>query len=481
MINPDVVVIGSGMGGLSAAALLSKAGMKVCLLEQNWIPGGCTTSYWRKGFVFEAGATTLVGLDEGMPLHFLLKKVGIELSARRLALPMQVHLPDFTLNRHENISKWLKEVKSHFSGDQDGFWKEAMATSQFVWGASTRYTRFPPAKSADWLHMATQFRPSDLVRARYAFTRTSDRIKNYGIKDPLFSRFIDEQMMITAQNQAEEVNFLFGAAALCYTNYGNYYIDGGLINLVTPIVDFITKSGGSIHYRTPVTQISRQDDGYTVTTPKSSFQTKYVVSGIPINNTLQMVDFPVKKRFHSGLLNSEKVYSAFQMGIGFKSEKVFDTLHHQLILDRPLDSTGSNSLFVSLSHSEDTSRTDQACQRVASISTHIRDPKNTRIDKLKAEQEVVNLLEQKGFLRKEDIVYAHSATQSAWQKWTGREMGFVGGYPQFFNIKPWQMLESRLDERGAYLCGDTSYPGQGIPGATLSGIIAAEKLIADHF
>lgn len=43
------------------------------------------------------------------------------------------------------------------------------------------------------------------------------------------------------------------------------------------------------------------------------------------------------------------------------------------------------------------------------------------------------------------------------------------------------MKDARLDHKGVYVCGDTVYPGQGIVGACLSGIIAAEKLWRDHF
>jgi phytoene dehydrogenase-like protein len=70
---------------------------------------------------------------------------------------------------------------------------------------------------------------------------------------------------------------------------------------------------------------------------------------------------------------------------------------------------------------------------------------------------------------------------SSWENWIYRKYGFVGGYPQYFNIKPWQMLDARLDGKGAYICGDTTYPGQGIPGAALSGIIAFEKIMRDSY
>ena len=51
----DTIVIGSGIGGLSTAALLSKFGKKVLVLEQHYIAGGCTHSFEDKGFEFDTG------------------------------------------------------------------------------------------------------------------------------------------------------------------------------------------------------------------------------------------------------------------------------------------------------------------------------------------------------------------------------------------------------------------------------------------
>jgi all-trans-retinol 13,14-reductase len=51
----DAIVIGSGMGGLSVASLLSKAGKKVLLLEKHYIIGGFTHTFARKGYEWDVG------------------------------------------------------------------------------------------------------------------------------------------------------------------------------------------------------------------------------------------------------------------------------------------------------------------------------------------------------------------------------------------------------------------------------------------
>ena len=107
------------------------------------------------------------------------------------------------------------------------------------------------------------------------------------------------------------------------------------------------------------------------------------------------------------------------------------------------------------------------------------DPVHTEVDGEKLEAVIIKVLEEKGFLRQQDVIYQHSSTPKSWHKWTKRAWGFVGGYPQFMGIKPWQMNDARLDGQKAYICGDTTYPGQGIPGTALSGIIASEKLAND--
>ncbi|KAL6476488.1 hypothetical protein MHYP_G00149870 [Metynnis hypsauchen] len=54
-VDLDAVVIGSGLGGLSAAAVLAKAGKRVLVLEQHDQAGGCCHTFQNQGFEFDVG------------------------------------------------------------------------------------------------------------------------------------------------------------------------------------------------------------------------------------------------------------------------------------------------------------------------------------------------------------------------------------------------------------------------------------------
>lgn len=73
----DIAIIGSGLGGLQCAYILSREGFKVCVVEKNRILGGCLQTFRRCGSVFDTGMHYIGGMDEGQMLHKFFRYFGL--------------------------------------------------------------------------------------------------------------------------------------------------------------------------------------------------------------------------------------------------------------------------------------------------------------------------------------------------------------------------------------------------------------------
>lgn len=73
----DIIIIGSGLGGLECAHVLSSEGYKVLILEREAQPGGCMQSYRRQGLDFDTGFHYIGGLNAGEPLHRVFGMLGL--------------------------------------------------------------------------------------------------------------------------------------------------------------------------------------------------------------------------------------------------------------------------------------------------------------------------------------------------------------------------------------------------------------------
>ncbi len=77
MNDYDVIIIGSGMGGLVCADLLGREGYKVCVLEKNKQVGGSLQTYVRDKVIFDSGVHYIGGLSKGQNLYQIFQYLGI--------------------------------------------------------------------------------------------------------------------------------------------------------------------------------------------------------------------------------------------------------------------------------------------------------------------------------------------------------------------------------------------------------------------
>jgi phytoene dehydrogenase-like protein len=114
----DVVVIGAGIGGLTCGAFLAKEGLSVLLAEQHTKPGGCCTSFQRKGFTFDAGIEDLGGAEKGGMLNNILEELGLKDDIEFIELTPRTRIVGSDYNIPSTPPEGLaKELKRMFPGE----------------------------------------------------------------------------------------------------------------------------------------------------------------------------------------------------------------------------------------------------------------------------------------------------------------------------------------------------------------------------
>lgn len=115
----DVIIIGSGMGGLVCGSYLAKAGLRVIIVEQHDKVGGYCTSFRRNGYRFDVGVHYLGGVKKGS-LSKIFKELDIEnaMGFKQFNPTDKLIMPNNIIYIRNNIDETIKEFKKVFSKDK---------------------------------------------------------------------------------------------------------------------------------------------------------------------------------------------------------------------------------------------------------------------------------------------------------------------------------------------------------------------------
>lgn len=80
----DVIIVGAGMGGLSAGAFLAREGKTVLILEKHDKPGGYVGSFTRRGYTFDSAIFHLTDMGEKQTIPQFIRFWGGEVSSRKI-------------------------------------------------------------------------------------------------------------------------------------------------------------------------------------------------------------------------------------------------------------------------------------------------------------------------------------------------------------------------------------------------------------
>ncbi len=282
----DYIVIGSGMGGMTTAALLSKIGKRVLVLEQHYVPGGFTHSFKRPGFEWDVGVHAVGEVtDKSMTGRLL-----AALTDRRLAWASlgpvydEFHWPDgvridfpdtpqqFRANleaafpqEREAIHRYLTKVRE-VAGVMKGYYLSRLAS-----GAA--------AKIVDRF-LVTQAR-------RYFLENTAEVLEEL-TDDPKLRAVLASQWGYYGSTPAHS-SFAIQALVTKHFQWGGYYPVGGAKRIARELLRTVADAGGWTAIRADVTEIVLEDGAAVGVRMKSGevIRARRVVSAAGVMSTVK--------------------------------------------------------------------------------------------------------------------------------------------------------------------------------------------------
>ncbi len=504
MASDRIVVIGAGIGGLTAAALLARRGYQVLVLDQALVPGGCASTFKRKGFTFDVGATQVAGLEPGGIHHRIFNELEIELPAATPCDPAcAVYLPGETspINVWRDPQKWKLERTRQFPGSEP-FWQLLATLFKASWAFQSRDPVLPPRNLWDLWQLARAVRPGTLITLPYTFLTVGDALQLYGLGDNQRLRtFLDLQLKLYSQVDAQSTALLYAATALSVSQepQGLFHLKGSMQVLSDRLVSSLERDGGKLWMRHTVERIHTTNGkatGVVIRNQKTGAvwtePADHVVANVTAQNLVQLLEAETPEGIPSSQPKTQNRYrrrvdklppssGAFVVYLGVDRSAIPSGCppHLQFLYDYDGPIGENNSLFVSVSHPKDGRAPEGKATIIASSFVDTRNwwqSEDYEQRKQQYTEEAIARLSQFFHLTPETIVHQEAATPRTFARFTARDRGIVGGIGQRVSTFGPFGFANRTPVNHLWLVGDSTHPGEGTAGVSYSALTVVRQI-----
>ena len=327
-MRTTALIIGGGLGGLFAGAILAKEGVGVTILEKNHIIGGGLQSFRRMGLSFDTGMHVLAGMEEGQSIRRLCEWLGIYDKIRLHHIG-----PDIidTLffgedGKFYDIGKgregFVDSLAKYFPDQRQNL--ENYVSAMYAITDNLDLFHLRPSQGFVQIHTDEALMAADAFIAKY-------------ISDPRLRGVVAYMNPLYSGRADETPAYIHAIISVLYIQGPSRFI-GGSLHFAKILQEFIEQHGGQVLTGSPVVKINTIDRSITsVETPDGRmWSADWYISDIHPCSLISLLDDPkaLPKPFRNRMQEIPNSYSAFTLSIKLKKDSFRYLDHSMYFIDR---------------------------------------------------------------------------------------------------------------------------------------------------
>jgi prolycopene isomerase len=490
----DVIVIGSGIGGLVTATQLAAKGIQVLMLERYLIPGGSAGYFERQGYRFDVGASMIFGFGKQGTTNLLtraLAAVGMEIETLPDPVQIHYHLPNgLDLKVHREYDRFLQELIAHFPHEQDGirhFYDECWR----VFNCLNAMELLSLEEPRYLMRVFFQHPFACLGLVKYLPQNAGDIARRY-IHDPVLLQFIDMECYCWSVVPADRTPMINAGMVFSDRHYGGInYPKGGVGQIAEKLVQGLEQKGGKILYKARVSKIVIEQGravGVELATGES-FRAKRIVSNATRWDTFEKLipaeQMPAAERRWQKRYQKSPSFLSLHLGVRAEVLPAGTECHHILLEDWNQMEESQGTIFVSIPTLLDPTLAPPGHHIIHSFTPSWIDewqrlsPSAYQERKEASAEAIIARLEKIFPGLSDGLDYQEVGTPRTHRRFLGREDGTYGPIPLRKLPGLLGMPFNRTAIPGLYCVGDSTFPGQGLNAVAFSGFACAHRVAVD--
>lgn len=503
----DSIIIGSGAGGLSAALCLARAGQKVAVIEQHYVPGGWCHSFYIDGHRFSPGVHYVGLVGKGESTSILYEGLGIanDLVFFQMNPNGYEHcwIGDQKIDMPAGVEQLYNQLSKRFPHEKKGL-RKYLDLIQKV----SNEIQMIPKMNGFWDNITIPYRTRHL--GKYGLFSLK-RVIGWHIKDPLLQKVLNIQCGDHGLPPAK-ASFPLHCALMDHYLKGGFYPMGGGAAIVKSMTKAIKKYGGEIHTGHAVSRIlTEKKDG---SKPQAigvqlsngdQYMAKRIISNTDPSNTFKLVgEENLTKKLKEKLQRTRYSVTSLMFFItvdmdlrkaGLDSGNIWlmpnrdmDELYNELTTADLLESDEFATLFISCSSLKDPTSYNGREHTIEVVTfidydnfkAKLPDGENysERYNEFKEQlcDKMLKSLETVIPGVRDHIIQLNLGTPSTNEFYINSTKGNVYGTEKgFFQTGPFSYT-AQTEVENLYMCG-ASIMAHGVAGSAYSGVKTAAKIL----